>query len=224
MVWNVFNLLQWCLNRLIPTQSPQSEVFVNPRLPTLTRGSSRLKFSFAVKAMCPDETTQHGWLPKAVSGKGWKAFVDHKWSKIGQGASVAKASRLRPVGSAPFPSKTTTRHSDCCSGELAQTRSCSGRLWREVVHLTLTRYTSPSDRPPCPRPKVRLRVWNSPRSCLLGAEFLAHMFLGLLGRWMEKSSALIIWQLQKQLQCPMPHMSLFRDVPRCSVRVLYQLV
>jgi hypothetical protein len=29
-VLNVLNLLQWCFNRLIPVQSPHSDVFVNP--------------------------------------------------------------------------------------------------------------------------------------------------------------------------------------------------
>ena len=36
---NVFNLIQWCFDLLIPAQSPHSEVFVNPRMATLTRGS-----------------------------------------------------------------------------------------------------------------------------------------------------------------------------------------
>ena len=37
---NVFNLIQWCFNRLIPARSPHSEVFVNPRMATLTRDSA----------------------------------------------------------------------------------------------------------------------------------------------------------------------------------------
>jgi len=38
-VLNVFNLLQWCFNRLIPTQSPHSGVNVSPRMEVPTRGS-----------------------------------------------------------------------------------------------------------------------------------------------------------------------------------------
>ena len=36
---NVFNLLQWCFNRLIPAQPSHFGMFVNPRMATLTRGS-----------------------------------------------------------------------------------------------------------------------------------------------------------------------------------------
>ncbi len=36
---NVFNLIQWRFDLLIPAQSPHSGVNVNPRMATLTRGS-----------------------------------------------------------------------------------------------------------------------------------------------------------------------------------------
>lgn len=44
---NVFNCIQWCFNRLISARSPHSEVFVNPRMATLTRGSFTLPCNMA---------------------------------------------------------------------------------------------------------------------------------------------------------------------------------
>src|SRR5215469_5541903 len=38
VVLNVFNLLQWCFNRLIPAQSPHSGVNVSPRMEVPRQG------------------------------------------------------------------------------------------------------------------------------------------------------------------------------------------
>lgn len=40
---NVFSLMQWRFDLLIPAQSPQFGTFVNPRMATLTRGSSQVE-------------------------------------------------------------------------------------------------------------------------------------------------------------------------------------
>ena len=42
---NVFNLIEWCLDLLIPVQSRQAEMFVNPRMATLTRDSLALTYA-----------------------------------------------------------------------------------------------------------------------------------------------------------------------------------
>src|SRR5258705_42301 len=51
VVLNVFNLLQWCFDRLSPVQSPQSGVNVSPRMAVLHQGFGSPQQGSTIAAM-----------------------------------------------------------------------------------------------------------------------------------------------------------------------------
>jgi hypothetical protein len=50
-VLNVFNLLQWCFNRLIPTQSPHSGVNVSPEMAVPDQGFKATSVTITTTSM-----------------------------------------------------------------------------------------------------------------------------------------------------------------------------
>jgi len=78
-VLNVFNLLQWCFNRLIPAQPSQFGMFVNPRMATLTRGSfhsNNILFETNVLQRCYGASRRSFRLPSqlAYSAFHWQIY------------------------------------------------------------------------------------------------------------------------------------------------------
>ena len=56
---NVFNLLQWCLNRLIPTQSPHSGVNVSPEMAVPDQGFKATSVTITTTSMMMPMAMHH---------------------------------------------------------------------------------------------------------------------------------------------------------------------
>ena len=88
---NVFNLLQWCFNRLIPTQSPHSGVNVSPEMAVPDQGFKATSVTITTTSMMMTMAMITGMMTMMMNSSITSSITGSSTATAADGADGAAA-------------------------------------------------------------------------------------------------------------------------------------